>query len=279
MNKFIPKSAGTLSDITAGVEISKVHGGYFSSEKNINAFIDKGIKPIINKLPKKLLYIDFGGGEGLLAKKITEYLKKKDFEVETIVIDGNWKYLEKAKDLGLKTILANVEDISTKKADLITIRSVLHYNSLNRQEEILKNIYKHLKSNGFLVTQISSGSKENCELRTDIVNLKSLGRTKTGDEYKWINEEEFLKLTNKVGFKSNLAGYAPPCSWSPEEQWNRFNSNDKNKENYLKESEEIIKKYLKMFSAKILGIRVEDKNYIINYQYPIFISSKYQSPN
>ena len=63
---IIPKATGTLADIKANTQIGKVHGGYFSSDKNIKEFIKVGISPIVPDLQKEIIYLDFGGGEGVL---------------------------------------------------------------------------------------------------------------------------------------------------------------------------------------------------------------------
>ena len=70
------KAVGTRADISGKVEIGKVFGGYFSNPANAQAFVDLGVKPIFEDLPKSIKYSDFGGGDGYLGKFVADFLKK-----------------------------------------------------------------------------------------------------------------------------------------------------------------------------------------------------------
>lgn len=286
-------SIGTSADMRAGVQISKVHGGYFSNEKNAEAFCKVGIDKIIKNLPKKLTLIDFGGGEGFLTNSVKKYLTLKGYDVDAAVLDANTQYLEIAKSAGLKTIQSSIQDSKIKGADLGIARALIHYNSAEKQQGIFNKIFESLKQGGYFVHQLSSGSKENCELRSNIVNIKSLGRAVAGFKYKWLSEEECLSMMKKAGFKENaVVGYASPNSWGPQEQWDRFNKKatdeakasgdkklleeiEKKKSIYLKEANSLIERYLAKYGNKDKDInKIDDNTYLIEYTYPILISRK-----
>ena len=291
-NKFAKKITGTRADIAAGVEISKVHGGYFSSKKNVEEFIRIGIEPIEKNLPKELVYLDYGGGEGILSEEVSNHLISKGHKVKAIVVDANPKYLEVAKGRGLFTELSNIQESKIKSANLITMRAVIHYNNQENQQGIFNKVFQTLTKGGYLVNQVSSGSKENCELRSAIVNIPSLGRAVSNEVYRWTSESDCIEMLKKAGFKENvLAGYAPKNDWSPEEQWDRFNKNKTEKarenkdekelkdikekmEKYLKEANKLIESYTEKFSNSNLGVIKKDETYTINYTYPIIISRK-----
>lgn len=282
------KAVGTQADTVAKVDISKVHGGYFSDPKNVEGFIEIGIKPLVSNLPKKIKYIDFGGGQGHLAYSVEHFLKENGKEVETIVVDANKDYISAAQEKGLITQLTNLEDVSFSEADLITMRAVLHYNVQEKQVLIIKNIFNSLKKDGYLVHQNSSGNKENCELRSVLVNIPELGRAGAGN-YHWISEEECLSLTKEIGFSETVqVGYARANSWNPEEQWDRFNQNitkkaqedgnvfelkeiEKRKGIYLKKANKLIEEYAAKYGKEYLGIQ---KDLNIEYSYPIIVSRK-----
>ena len=283
---------GTAADKKAHVDISAVHGGYFSNEINLKDFIDIGIKPIESKLPKSLLYGDFGGGQGHLTSFLRDYLVKNGFQVQAVVIDANDEYLKEASKKGLETKLCNLENVIVEGMDLISMRAVLHYNIPENQIRILQNIYTSLKTGGYLVHQNSSGSKENCELRSALVNIPELGRAGEG-EYHWVSEDEHDSLLRKVGFMENVhAGYALENAWGPEEQWERFHGYEIQKrreegdgsylaqleikkETYLKKAYELIEKYSKKYGDEHLGIKRENVGKVmIQYKYPIVISKK-----
>ena len=151
------------------------------------------------------------------------------------------------------------------------MRAVTHYNDFDNQKKILLNAYNSLENGGYLIIQLSSGSKENCKLRSDIVNHPSLERGENGEgKYLWLSIKEFESILKEIGFKKiNLAGYATPCSWGPEEQWLRAHENeyklakkdkdcnkiallDKHRTNFLLEANKIIESLLiqRMFIPK-----------------------------
>jgi hypothetical protein len=286
------KSIGTNADKVANVDISKVHNGYFADEENINTFIRLGIAPIESNFPDKIKYVDFGGGQGHLAKGVKDYLEKQSFLVEEIVADANENYLDIAQKKGLKTSWCNLESCDFPGTDLITMRAVLHYNSPDNQISILKDVYNSLNSGGYFVHQNSSGNKENCELRSLIVNIQELGRAGAGN-YHWVSEDEYIELLKKVGFTEIVhSGYAPENSWGPDQQWDRFNKEitdkaliDKNqatideiedrKKKYLTKANQLISDYAEKYGAEYLGVKKEgDGKIVIEYQYPIIIARK-----
>ncbi len=285
----IQASVGTTADIGSGVEISKVHGGYFSNLQNAEAFCEIGIAPILSKLPKKVKLFDFGGGEGFLTKVVQDFLTSHGHIVDSCVLDANAKYLKKAKELGFKTVLTSIQDSQVRDADLILARALIHYNSPEKQQPIFEKIYSSLKEGGFFVHQNSSGSVENCKLRSDIVNLPFLGRSASGKNYHWLSEEACIALMERAGFSTtSVVGYAPKNSWSPLEQWNRFNKKkaeeaqdsatleqiERKKNLFLTKAEELIKNYLMKYNNKDADIEKKGTTSLIWYQYPILLSEK-----
>lgn len=286
------KSIGTNADKAATVDISQVHSGYFADSKNIDVFIGLGISPIADKLPKKLNYVDFGGGQGHLASGVKNYLESNGFSVNELVADANEDYLAIAKSKNLNVNLCNLENCNFPNTDLITMRAVLHYNSHDNQLVILKDVYNSLNTGGYFVHQNSSGNKENCELRSLIVNIDELGRAGAGS-YHWVSEGEYKELLGKVGFVDVIhAGYATANSWGPDQQWERFNGkltekakldNDESllveienrKEVYLTKANKLITEYVERYGGEHLGVKTEsDGKVIIEYQYPIVIAKK-----
>lgn len=290
-----PTSIGSRADLKAGVDISKVFGGYFSNLEAAQAFVDIGIKNIERELPQNIKLADFGGGQGFLTNVVSNYLIQKGHNINAFVIDSNPLFLEEVKrnNPELNIYQCNLENCNFENTDIITMRAVNHYNPPNKQLEILKSSLLSLKEKGFLISQISSGSKENCELRSAIVNLPSLERGAKGENYHWTSIEEYISFLEKTGFGNiNVAGYAPDCKWSPEEQWDRFHAKEtteaqnlnnitkleiinKNRERFLSDSYDLIRTYISKHGEICLGINF-DQNGIatINYKYPIIISQK-----
>jgi hypothetical protein len=283
---------GTQADSAAKVDISKVHGGYFSDPENIERFIEVGIAPIVPELPREVKYVDFGGGQGDLALGVKRYLEANGRTVHAIVADANEEYLHIAETKGLEINPCNIEETTFSDLDLITMRAILHYNSPAQQKLIIKRAFNSLRAGGFLIHQNSSGTKANCELRSALVNIPELGRAGAGD-YCWVSEDEYTFLSKDVGFSNTShVDYAKANSWGPEEQWDRFNSeitkraleekdedtfNDiqKRKKIYLEKAIELIKQYSKVHTTESLQItRAPNGQIEIGYLYPIVVSRK-----
>lgn len=289
-NKIQPTATGTQADLSAGVDISKVHGGYFSNLENAKKFCEIGLNPILSNLPREIHYADYGGGEGFLTKEVTRWLTDKGLEVVAFVADANEKYLNLAKIEGLETILCNLENCPLTDLDLITMRAVNHYNPISLQKLILKNVYNALNPDGVLLSQISSGVKENCALRSSIMDIPELGRG-VGN-YHWTSVQEYQSLLSEAGFIQNeVLGYAPPAHWCPEEQWDRFNQKEEQtieaggdllaieklkqrKQAYLKKANSLVEEYIGQYGKELLTIEENNGKYIIHYLYPIIKSRK-----
>lgn len=293
MNKPFEASAiGSKADIQAGVDISKVVGGYFENPDNVKAFCEIGIRPIIEKLPPKVRYVDFGGGQGFLGLGVKEYLVAQGLTPEATVADGNTSYLGEAGKLGLTTVACNLEACAFEGVQLATMRAVLHYNSPEKQLAIVKNIQQCLAVDGYFVHQVSSGSDVNSRLRSDIVNIPALARAGSG-QYHWTSIDETLKLHKACGFsESNVVGFAPGAAWGPEEQWDRFNAKrlrdaqatkddaliteiEHARDEYLAAAQQLIEEYLAKYGAEETGVEtLPDGRYMVHYQYPIIVSKK-----
>jgi len=289
--KFSANSAGSRADMKAHVNIAKVHGGYFSNLKAAQTFVDQGIKSIINKLPRKIKLADYGGGQGFLTKVVANFLRSKGHTVDTFVVDANPGYLSVAKREGLQVHQCNLENCDFKEADLIIMRAVNHYNPIDKQIDLLKNARQALKNGCFLISQVSSGSEANCELRSMIVNLKSLGQAAAETSYHWTSIKEYSTLLKKAGFKNiKLVGYALDCQWTTEEQWDRFHKKEKAAAKgdakklagihrrriiFINEAYAIIDEFESKYGCKELGLAFKDNGEaIIKYKYPIIISQK-----
>jgi len=286
-------SVGTTADIQSGVEISKVHRGYFSSKKNADAFCEIGIKPTLPDLPKQIKLIDLGSGEGFLTKTVENYLKSRGYAVDAYALDANARFLEKANSAGLKTIHSSIQDSNAENADLIIARAFIHYNSQAEQQKLFDKIFQSLKPGGYFVHQMSSGSKENCELRSNVVNLRSIGRAAANQKYHWLSEEACIKMMLNAGFQETVvSGYAPVNAWTLQEQWDRFNKKkieeatetgdefslqkiESNRQKYLAAANRLIQNYLEKYKNKDQDVKkVAEDTYLIKYAYPILISKK-----
>jgi len=181
------------------------------------------------------------------------------------------------------------DGIPLKENDLMMMRNVLHYNSLNDIKKILANIKDSLKDDGFFINQvISAKDKKHVQFINEILSAEVLGR---GANY--LTNEEYLKLCNEVELPTELAGYAPSGRWTLKEMfWRTYPKktgakgvedmsvfSDEEKEEYYKKRDiyvekckEILEKYGKEGNVKDIefkGVETE-----VEFYGPIFISRK-----
>jgi hypothetical protein len=282
LQNFLPLiSEGVIADIQSGVIIGKIFGGYFNSLKNAKSFIKIGITPHTSLLSKDLKFADFGGGDGFLTKEVKTYLKKQKKTVDGIVLDGNPFSLEQAFKRGFVTIETALEDVNIKNFDLIIMRAVLHYNSLDIQRKILQRVKEALNSKGLFIHQLSSGDIYNVRLRNALAQLPALERTKKQGGIYFTTEEEYISLCKSIGLSTKLIGYAPGDSWTLEEMYERFHPEvkkmsqeqkmkNKRRNTYLKEAKELILRY--KTTTPIQGVEIKKDTIAISRKYPIFLS-------
>ncbi|MGH6899799.1 MAG: class I SAM-dependent methyltransferase [Geminicoccaceae bacterium] len=171
-------------------------------------------------------YVGFGGGEGLLTKAVADYLAATGRRISTLVIDANAGYLAKAAQLGLETLCADLAGVTLADYDLVTMRSVNHYNDMATQQRIIDAAFRALKAGGYLVSQSLSGPTERyCRLASQLSKLPILGRVEgEKDEPHITSETEFTTLMERAGFSGiRVLGYAPAIEIGPEYYWARFN--------------------------------------------------------
>ena len=281
------------ADMMAGVDISKVQSGYFSDQENIEAFIEIGIARVAADLPNRIRFADFGGGTGVLTTQVSIHLATHGHKIHSIVVDANDQFLEQARGSCSEAVLADLETCQIKHCDLITMRAVNHYNPLVKQQKILNNVYRSMSPGAFLVSQISSGSTENCCLRSEVSNLMSLGRSTCSDGFHWTTVDDYLDLLRAAGFaNSACVGEAPGSVWRAEDLWNRFNLNatrqaelvedgdaqaalSRRRETFFRESQQLFQTYDENYSQDITGLNTDDNGeYIIHFKYPVIISRK-----
>ena len=274
---FSPESAGTKADLRSKVNMDNVYGGFFSSPEPIKRFIEIGIKPIVDQLPDSMSYGDFGGGTGIVTRVVAGYLLAKGKKVRVQVIDANQSYLEKAKALGLEARLQDLNEKIDESFDLITMRSVLHYNSAEQQRSIVRNVWESLNHGGYFVHQNLSGSDELCELQTKIMEIPELGRGAKGSHH-WVSEREHDILVEECGFtECRMAGRVSSTIWSPEDQWDRFNPGvrDKKRKTFLTTTYSMIDEYVAKHGYDSSGIfKQRDGTVKIHGTFPIYICRK-----
>ena len=269
-------------------EREKFGGDYSINPENIKIFTNVVLDKIAEKLPENFNAADLGGAGGRLAESVKNELEKKGKHSQFTVVDNNKGFVKEAEKRDLKTIEANLaNDIPLKEIDLMIMRNVLHYNSLQDIKKILTNVKSSLKDGGFFVNQvISAKNQDYVHFINEILSSKVLGR---GVNY--LTNEEYLKLCNETELPTDLAGYALPGRWTLKEMfWRTYPKKseakgvedmsvftDEEKEEYYKKRDayvercrEILEKYSK--EEKIDDIEFNGAETEVEFYGPIFIS-------
>jgi hypothetical protein len=122
------------ADLGGGVEMGRINDGYFSNREYTDAFVDIGIKGVADHFGGEVRYAGFGGGEGFLTRIAADFLAAKERTVRALVVDANEDFLAKAAARGLAALCADLENVELEDHDLITMRSVNHYNEIGAQQ-------------------------------------------------------------------------------------------------------------------------------------------------
>lgn len=287
---FKPDSFGVLADTKGKVDMSEVSKGIFGDIEKAIKFCDLGLGEYEDGMPHQVTFVDFGGGKGVLANSVKDWLEKHGHEVRAIVADANKDFLKRARDdFNLETVLCRLDDQKFSDLDLVTMRSVLQYNQKKVQEIIIKRIFDSLKNGGLFVNQIATGGDKNNKLRSQI---SSLSVESVKGEYYWVTFDEYREMLEKAGFKDiKIGGAVADAVWGPEDMWNRFNGNalkeaidkndtervsylENNRKLYLEKINKIIEDYLKE-GGEDLGIEKDEKGlYKIRNQFDVVTCRK-----
>jgi hypothetical protein len=223
---FKPSSAGTARDLREHTDLAG-EVPFFGSEAEAQRFVWIGLEGVRSSLPPLVNYADFGGGQGTLATVVRDYLEAAGHRVTATVVDGNHIFLEQARQAGLSTMLANIEQCNITGLDLATMRLVNHYNNEQQQKAMLEAVYGSLKKGAPFISHIETGHPIICELHKSIAELLSL----TDDSdigYFWPTLDQYVDWLKAVGFESiQVAGNSPDIETSVEQAlsaaWRRFN--------------------------------------------------------
>jgi len=282
----------TSADLSAGVEMGKINDGYFSNCSFAQIFVDVGVRPIAGHFGDHVRYAGFGGGEGLLTQTVAEFLASTSRTVHTLVVDANEDFLAQAASRGMEVLSADIASVELADYDLITMRSVNHYNDIETQQRIINVIHNSLKAGGGLVSQNLSGPTDHyCRLASSLSKLTSLGRVEgEADIPHMTSEAEFNALMMRSGFVDiHVAGYAPDIIIGPEYYWARFNANhhetagdsaavaeiDARHQLYLGEANALIEQFLGEADAdEAARFSNTASSYVLPLSFPIHVGRK-----
>ena len=109
---------------------------------------------IENKIPKKARVLDIGCGYGLLTNLIAINSEKR--EVSGIDLSNKRISIAK-KSVGnrnnINFELKNCSEINLKNYDVVIMSDFLHHINYEKQEKLIKDIYKDLNKGGLLIIQ------------------------------------------------------------------------------------------------------------------------------
>jgi hypothetical protein len=216
----------TSADLNHGVEMGKINDGYFSNPAMAQSFLDIALVPLMDDLGSEVQYASFGGGEGYLPAIVVQAIRESGREVNGLVVDANPDFLHLAQARGLQIQCTDLEEVVLSGLDLITMRSVNHYNAPQAQQRILERCLASLKPGGWCVSQNLSGPSEDyCRLASDLSRIPELGRVDEQQDRPHITSQaEFNGFMKGVGFDDvRVAGLAPDIIIGPAYYWVRFN--------------------------------------------------------
>ncbi|PPU04938.1 MULTISPECIES: methyltransferase domain-containing protein [Xanthomonas] len=224
---FQPTAAGTVRDLRERTNLAEAIS-FFASRQEAQTFAATALAHALPVLPQAVRYVDYGGGQGVLADAMRNALSAAGRECDVAVVDSNLRYLQDARALNLDTRLANIEECPLHDADLASMRLVNHYCGYNQQAAILRSIHAGLRPGGVFVSQIETGSDAICRLQTRISNALS---QEGCSGYYWPTLDEYVELAQAAGFVGiDVIGESAPVESTINEglaaAWRRFNGRE-----------------------------------------------------
>lgn len=160
------------------------------------------IKKELTKRDKPYTFLDIGSYDGGFFKKVINALP--EYNIETVVTDINQKEL--VKNFAGKKVVASAEKLplADESVDVVTMRYVLHLNDKEKQEEILKEIYRVIK-NYAIIEHAGADNEETDEWKKVIHGFyesKDIPEFKRTEFYFSSSDEiEALMDKNKIPFE------------------------------------------------------------------------------
>jgi SAM-dependent methyltransferase len=224
---FQPTAAGTVRDLRERTDLAQ-DIAFFASRQEARTFAEICLSRTLPALPQSVRYVDYGGGQGLVADAMRSALLAAGRACDVAVVDSNPRYLKDASALNLRTHLANIEDCSLRDADLASMRLVNHYCGYDQQAAIMRGIHDGLRPGGVFVSQIETGSSVICRLQTAISN--ALSREDCCGYY-WPTLDEYVSLARAAGFvEISVIGEKAPVESTINEAlaaaWRRFHGHE-----------------------------------------------------
>ena len=134
--------------------------------------------------------------------------------------------------------------------NVVLMRSVLHYNSLTKQEKILKNTASIMNSDSIFFNQLLSGDDDTIKLYQKIQN------SVFGRKVLLLNEMDYLKIASNAFKEVEKIGDCSPIKITAKDMLDRFSQNKTKRKEY----------WLKL--QKVSGW--DNENEAVILQFPIF---------
>jgi len=136
--------------------------------------------------------VDIGGGSG-------EFLEiARKYHYQGILVDGNTNNVEKAGELGFEAIQADLNEplnLDDNSFDGAILLDVIEH--IIRAEELLRETYRVLKRNGFLIVSTPNISS----LGSRIATIRGKAPKHEGYHYRFFNKYTLDKLIKNSGFQ------------------------------------------------------------------------------
>ena len=239
---------------STGERWDAIYGGYFSNREPLEKFWEI-IKPFVNLKKEKVSIVELGSANANLCDFITNKIKEDNLETESFAVDTQKESVEAINESSIKKVVSNIAEWNPNtNLDVILMRSVLHYNSLEKQILILNNTSKIMHEDSVFFNQLLSGDNLNIPLYQKIQE-KVFKRSVT-----LINEEKYKEIALKVFTEVKKIGNCVPIKISAKDMLDRFSKTEiERNENWIK-------------LQNITGW--ESENDVIILEFPIFEHKK-----
>ncbi len=185
-----------------GKALEQLYGGFFGSRENCELFA-QNVPDELYEI-KNPTIVDAGSSQGILGNYIREKFREKGSEAQLIMIDTNKVAMEESPVEANKVVGNLIENpLENESADVVILRSVFQYVETKDQIRILKEIYRILKQDGYLISQF--GSFENQDQANAFNKIFSFAKRAVN----FCGEKEGIEMHEKIFDKISKVNSGP----------------------------------------------------------------------
>ncbi|MCR4336157.1 MAG: methyltransferase domain-containing protein [archaeon] len=181
----------------------------------------------------KKIVVDFCGGEGLVTDVLQQFLKSQGINATVINSDLSERNLGRHRKQNPEGVVVRADSAKAPYApnslDAATVRYGIHYFSKKAQSQLMKEIYKAVKPGGVVIVYHPHHQSTFVPHVKAMAAAAGMSYAERRTQNYFPTEEEFARMTSKVGFEVSDPQVVAEHWYSPESYADRWGGDNKEK--------------------------------------------------